>query len=93
MYSSGSAAATSTQPGEVPDRWIYALDAQKGCAYWAFKADAAIRSGAAVDSGMVAFGDVRGNVYGLDEETGERWSARVGAGDGGQLVTLVVSRR
>jgi len=54
--------------------WIYALDAQQGCAYWTFRADAPIRSGAAVDSGIVAFGDVRGNVYGLDEETGQlRW--------------------
>jgi len=56
------------------NRWVYALDAQKGCAYWAFRADAAVRSGVAVDSGRVAFGDVRGNVYGLDEETGQlRW--------------------
>jgi polyvinyl alcohol dehydrogenase (cytochrome) len=56
------------------NRWVYALDAQKGCAYWVFRAEAPIRSGAAVDSGIVAFGDARGNVYGLDEETGQlRW--------------------
>jgi polyvinyl alcohol dehydrogenase (cytochrome) len=56
------------------NRWIYALDAAKGCAYWAFRADGPIRSGAAVESGIVAFGDERGNVYGLDEETGQlRW--------------------
>src|SRR5579859_2727549 len=56
------------------NRWMYALDAHTGCAYWSFKADAPIRSGAAVDSGIVAFGDERGNVYGLDEDTGQlRW--------------------
>jgi polyvinyl alcohol dehydrogenase (cytochrome) len=56
------------------NRWMYALDAQSGCAYWTFRADAPIRSGAAIESGIVAFGDERGNVYGLDEETGQlRW--------------------
>jgi polyvinyl alcohol dehydrogenase (cytochrome) len=56
------------------NRWMYALDAKSGCAYWTFRADAPIRSGAAVDSGIVSFGDARGNVYGLDEETGRlRW--------------------
>jgi polyvinyl alcohol dehydrogenase (cytochrome) len=56
------------------NRWMYALDAKTGCAYWTFRADAPIRSGAAVDSGIVVFGDERGTVYGLDEETGQlRW--------------------
>jgi len=56
------------------NRWMYALDAKTGCAYWTFRADAPIRAGVAVDSGIVAFGDVRGNVYGLDEDTGQlRW--------------------
>ena len=59
------------------NRWMYALDAKTGCAYWTFRADAPIRSGAAVDSGMVTFGDVRGNVYGLDEQSGQlRWQHR-----------------
>jgi polyvinyl alcohol dehydrogenase (cytochrome) len=59
------------------NRWMYALDAKTGCAYWTFRADGPIRSGAAVDSGIVAFGDQRGNVYGLDEETGQlRWRHR-----------------
>jgi len=36
-----------------PNRWLYALDAQTGCAYWTFRADASIRSGAAVRHGHV----------------------------------------
>jgi len=52
------------------NHWLYALDAQTGCAYWTFRADASIRSGAAVEAGMVTFGDLWGNVYGLDETTG-----------------------
>jgi polyvinyl alcohol dehydrogenase (cytochrome) len=56
------------------NRWVYALDAARGCAYWTFRAEAPIRSGAAVNEGVVTFGDVRGNVYGLDERTGTlRW--------------------
>jgi polyvinyl alcohol dehydrogenase (cytochrome) len=59
------------------NRWMYALDAQQGCAYWVFRAEAPIRAGAAVEGGVVTFGDVRGNVYGLNEETGQmRWQHR-----------------
>jgi polyvinyl alcohol dehydrogenase (cytochrome) len=53
---------------------MYALDAGSGCAVWTFEADTGIRSGATVDSGVVVFGDLRGNVYGVDEKTGAlRW--------------------
>jgi polyvinyl alcohol dehydrogenase (cytochrome) len=56
------------------NRWMYALDAKTGCAYWTFRADAPIRSGAAVNNGIVTFGDERGNAYGLDEASGQmRW--------------------
>lgn len=58
-----------------PNHWMYALDARTGCAHWTFQADAAIRSGAAVEAGVVTFGDLWGNVYGLDEKTGVlEWS-------------------
>jgi len=53
-----------------PNHWLYALDAQTGCAHWTFRADAPIRSGAAIEAGVVTFGDLWGNVYGLDEKTG-----------------------
>ena len=57
-----------------PNHRMYALDAQSGCAVWTFEAETGIRSGATVDAGIVAFGDMRGNVYGVDEETGAlRW--------------------
>jgi len=53
---------------------MYALDAQSGCAVWTFEADTGIRSGATIDAGTVAFGDMAGNVYGVDEGTGAlRW--------------------
>ena len=56
------------------NHWMYALDAQSGCAAWAFEADTGIRSGATVDAGTVVFGDMAGNVYGVDEATGSpRW--------------------
>jgi polyvinyl alcohol dehydrogenase (cytochrome) len=53
---------------------MYALDAQSGCAVWTFEADTGIRSGATIDAGTVVFGDLRGNVYGVAEQTGAlRW--------------------
>jgi polyvinyl alcohol dehydrogenase (cytochrome) len=57
-----------------PNHQMYALDGQSGCAVWTFEADTGIRSGATIDAGTVVFGDLRGNVYGVEEATGAlRW--------------------
>jgi polyvinyl alcohol dehydrogenase (cytochrome) len=53
------------------NKWVYALDAQTGCAYWAFEADGRVRSNAAVADGVVVFADLLTNVYGLDARTGK----------------------
>ncbi|HZT75475.1 MAG TPA: PQQ-binding-like beta-propeller repeat protein [Vicinamibacterales bacterium] len=63
---------------------IYALDLRSGCAYWTFDADAQVRT--AIDVATVAgsriavFGDVAGNVYSVDADTGQlRWKKKVEA--------------
>src|SRR5262245_55227383 len=68
---------------------MYSLDAQTGCQHWAFKADAGIRSAPTVapvpstrsaqaQRHAVYFGDLKGNVFGLDAATGELlWKKQV----------------
>ena len=63
--------------------FVYALDAESGCVYWSFQAEAGVRT--AISIGPVTepppgryavyFGDIRGNVYAVDAETGQlRWT-------------------
>ena len=40
------------------NHWVYALDAERGCAHWTFRAEWRIRSNVAVDDGIAVFGDV-----------------------------------
>jgi polyvinyl alcohol dehydrogenase (cytochrome) len=58
--------------------YLYSLDATTGCVYWAFRAQAGLRSTpmlAQVKPGSsqmgIYFGDIRGNVYSLDASNGE----------------------
>jgi polyvinyl alcohol dehydrogenase (cytochrome) len=53
------------------NKWVYALDAQSGCAYWAFEAEGRVRSNVAAAEGIVTFGDLLANVYVLDARTGK----------------------
>jgi len=53
------------------NKWVYALDGQTGCAYWAFEADGRVRSNTAVADGVVTFADLLANVYALDARTGK----------------------
>ena len=58
---------------------VYSIDAEKGCAYWAFQAHSGVRN--AISIGEVKghngvrfalyFGDVRANVYALDASSGK----------------------
>ena len=52
------------------NHWVYSVDADKGCAHWAFRAEWRIRSNVAVADGIAVFGDLGTNVYALDAETG-----------------------
>jgi polyvinyl alcohol dehydrogenase (cytochrome) len=85
------ATAASGQPAIVGGRvfvgnvngLVYALDAQTGCTYWSFKADAGVRTAisvAPIGGGRYAalFGDIRANVYGVDAQTGAAlWKVKV----------------
>jgi polyvinyl alcohol dehydrogenase (cytochrome) len=58
---------------------VYSLDADSGCIYWSFAADAGVRTAvslgpmkSAAGTRYVAyFGDVKGNVYAVDAASGE----------------------
>ena len=61
---------------------VYALDLKDGCQYWTFDADATVRTAMAIgDVGGVQtafFGDVYGNVYGVNTATGQlRWRRHI----------------
>jgi len=60
---------------------VYSLDRDTGCATWSFIASAEVRTGITYSTSgpdpMVFFGDVIGNVYGLNANTGEKmWRTR-----------------
>lgn len=50
---------------------LYALDANSGCLYWTFDADAPIRSGVTAGKSAVYFGDSKANAYAVDIPTGK----------------------
>ena len=57
--------------------YVYSLDAESGCVHWAFRAQAAVRSGFTIgrlsrtNSRLaVFFGDIRGTAYAVDASTG-----------------------
>jgi polyvinyl alcohol dehydrogenase (cytochrome) len=62
---------------------VYSLDANTGCTYWSYKAEAGVRTAitvALVTSTRYAavFGDLKANVYAVDASTGEPvWKVRV----------------
>lgn len=61
--------------------YVYALDVETGCVHWSYRASAGVRTGPTVAPWPgspkhygVYFGDIQGNVYGLDAFSGEmRW--------------------
>ena len=63
--------------------FVYSLDANTGCTYWSFKADAGVRTAvtvAAIAGGkhVAMFGDIRAHVYGVDAQTGAQlWKVKV----------------
>lgn len=60
------------------NHWIYALDAERGCARWTFRAEGRVRSNVALENDVLVFGDLTANAYALDANTGAlRWRTRV----------------
>jgi polyvinyl alcohol dehydrogenase (cytochrome) len=64
--------------------FVYSLDAASGCIYWSFRANAGVRTAVSIGSGnratrfLAYFGDVKGNVYAVDAETGAQvWKDRI----------------
>ncbi|MGR8934175.1 MAG: outer membrane protein assembly factor BamB family protein [Gammaproteobacteria bacterium] len=102
---SGGANPVSVADGRIYtasiNKWVYALDAQTGCAYWAFQAEGRVRSNVAVEQGIAVFADLLTNVYALDAHSGRllwrrradmqatgRVSGSVAVGDGKVFVPL-----
>ncbi len=56
--------------------FVYALDAATGCIHWSFRANAGVRTAVSIGAGaapnrfLAYFGDVKGNVYAVNAETG-----------------------
>ena len=66
------------------NRNIYSLDANTGCEYWEFQAEAPVRTAISVAAlkgskrNAAFFGDQRGNAYAIDASNGELlWKTRV----------------
>ena len=65
---------------------VYSIDAETGCVYWSYQADAGVRTAISIGTVKgkgatkygVYFGDIRANVYMLDASTGkEIWKVKV----------------
>jgi polyvinyl alcohol dehydrogenase (cytochrome) len=64
--------------------FVYSLDAASGCIHWSFRASAGVRTAPAIGPGSGAnrhvlyFGDIKGNVYAVNAETGTQvWKERL----------------
>jgi polyvinyl alcohol dehydrogenase (cytochrome) len=64
--------------------FVYSLDARSGCTHWSFRASAGVRTAPTVGRGagahrfLVYFGDIKGNIYAVNAETGaEVWKERI----------------
>jgi polyvinyl alcohol dehydrogenase (cytochrome) len=63
--------------------FVYSLDAADGCVHWSFRANAGVRTAVSIGPGnsthrfLAYFGDVKGNVYAVDAQTGAQvWRER-----------------
>jgi polyvinyl alcohol dehydrogenase (cytochrome) len=64
--------------------FVYSLEAASGCVYWSFRASAGVRTAVTIGAGnaknrfLAYFGDVKGNVYAVDADTGTQvWTDRI----------------
>jgi alcohol dehydrogenase (cytochrome c) len=74
--------------GDLWGGWVYAVDADSGVAKWRLRSNYPIVSGVTPTAGGLVFvGDVGGNLYALDAETGEKlWGQKIGGGIGGGII-------
>jgi polyvinyl alcohol dehydrogenase (cytochrome) len=61
--------------------FVYSLDAASGCVNWSFKANAGVRTAISIGTSQARkvayFGDIKGNVYAVDADTGvQAWTQR-----------------
>ncbi len=62
------------------NRKVYSLDAQSGCEYWSFDADAPVRTAISIGENVAYFGDQTANAYAVSAATGALvWKVRVEA--------------
>jgi alcohol dehydrogenase (cytochrome c) len=68
--------------------WVYAVDADSGVWKWRLKSKCPILGGMTPTAGgLVFFGDVGGNFYALDAQTGEKlWGPNIGGPIGGGVI-------
>ena len=66
--------------------WVYAIDAERGCAHWTFHAEGRVRSNVALEGDTLVFGDLMANVYALDARSGRLiWRTRIDWGPGSRI--------
>lgn len=61
--------------------FVYSLDAATGCVHWSFRANAGVRTAISIGKSrekfLAYFGDIKGNVYAIDGNTGlQVWTQR-----------------
>ncbi len=69
--------------------WLTSVDAISGKQRWRFRAPFPVMSGVTPSSGgIVVFGDMGGNLYALDSDTGAKlWSSNLGGAVAGGVIT------
>jgi alcohol dehydrogenase (cytochrome c) len=73
--------------------WLYATGADTGVWKWRLKSNYPIFGAVTPTAGSVVFfGDMGGNFYALDTETGEKlWGQKIGGAIGGGVITYTVN--
>ncbi|MBU3887900.1 PQQ-binding-like beta-propeller repeat protein [Methylosinus sp. KRF6] len=74
--------------------WLTAVDADSGRWRWRAKTNYPVQSGVTPTAGgVVFFGDMGGNFYALDADTGGRlWGAKIGGAVGGGVITFATPK-
>jgi alcohol dehydrogenase (cytochrome c) len=73
--------------------WVHAVDADTGVWKWRLKSNYPIMGAVTPTAGgLVFFGDMGGNFYALDAETGKKlWGQKIGGAIGGGVITYAVN--
>ena len=69
--------------------WVYAVDAETGAWRWRVQSNYPVQSGVTPTAGgVVFFGDMGGNFYALDANTGDKlWGQKIGGAIGDGVIT------